>query len=385
MAQEFLSQLLRIENTVQVDELEARTCMICLESYGTLNSSTGAVELQVRLPCDHLVGTFCIATWLRDNNNCPACRKTFFPAQPRPYLEHEIINDRPSENTRTMDFRDGNDPVEFCDWLCSELVLNGDILEVAQSMCEPLWGRFNDHSPECNAAICVYIAWHLLTPDSSVATFLADLSHTVLLGEDLIRSTYRLIYPDRMRLIVPEILPRLARFNMEGIHAFLPTPSLDNPIINREEDNDREGRTSDGTEHDTVDSAENDERGLGDEDEFREQLIEVLGDEYLFGIIEDMTAEILVVMDTSSQLAGRSAQLRIAVCAFMACHLRGVEISYSEVARIYGVGERTLREGYADAFDRRSVLVLYQLAETIGNGNLERVLGALPALNWPPP
>ena len=54
MAQEFLAQLLRIENTVPKDENDAETCMICLESYGSLNSATGSIELPIRLPCNHL-------------------------------------------------------------------------------------------------------------------------------------------------------------------------------------------------------------------------------------------------------------------------------------------------------------------------------------------
>ena len=61
-----------------------------------MNTSTGVVEWEIRLPCGHSVGSSCIVTWLRDNNSCPACRKTFFPAQPRPYLEHGIFEvDRP--------------------------------------------------------------------------------------------------------------------------------------------------------------------------------------------------------------------------------------------------------------------------------------------------
>ena len=283
-----------------------------------------------------------------------------------------------------MGFRDATDPEEICDWLCSELVLDGRIMEMAQSMCDPLWRRLNVHSPECNAAICVFIAWHLLRPDDSVATFLADLSHTIQLDEDLIRSTYRHIHPHRMELIVPSILPRLARFNMRGIQAFLPTPSPDDYITNLEEDDDREGRTSEGTGHNTVDSAENGERELGDDDEVREQLIEVSGDEVIVETIVDLAGEILVVMDACSELADRSAQFRRAICFFMACHLQGVELSYSAIAHIHGVGERTFREGYAHVFPRRYVLINHQLAETMSIGNLERVLGALPALNWPP-
>ena len=56
--QGFLNQLLRIENVVPRDENDAKTCMICLESYGSLNPVTGSTELPVRLPCNHLGKAF---------------------------------------------------------------------------------------------------------------------------------------------------------------------------------------------------------------------------------------------------------------------------------------------------------------------------------------
>lgn len=91
MAKEFLNQTLRIENIVQSDDRQR--CMICLEEIGSLSSETGIIECQIRLQCNHLVGSHCIATWLHDNNTCPICRREFFPAQPRPLLEHGIMQD----------------------------------------------------------------------------------------------------------------------------------------------------------------------------------------------------------------------------------------------------------------------------------------------------
>ena len=374
MAQEFLDQLLRMENTVKVDEQE--TCMVCLESYGTLNSSTGAIEVQVRLPCSHLVGTICIATWLRDNNSCPACRATFFPAQPRPYLEYGIINDRPSANTRRMGGPDERVTLEICDWLCEELNLASEVSSMAQSITHPLSRmlRGHFHSPECKAAVSVFIAWLLLNPGfgaGSVDILLPDMTHRTRVGEEHIRSTYRHIYPNRMELIESDLLPGLARLHMEGILAFLPSPNPEDSIASsEEEENDREDEIS--------------ERELGDLAEIREQLCAAVGgDEDLSEILEDLAEQILNTMDDESELADRSEQLRGAVCTFMACHLMGAEISYSDVARIHGVSERLLREAYAYIFPRRNNLIEPETTETMGIGNLERVLGALPTLNWP--
>ena len=395
MAQEFLDQLLRMENTVKVDEQE--TCMVCLESYGTLNSSTGAIEVQVRLPCSHLVGTICIATWLRDNNSCPACRATFFPAQPRPYLEYGIINDRPSANTWRMGGPDERVTLEICDWLCEELNLASEVSSMAQLITRPLSRmlRGHFHSPECKAAVSVFIAWFLLNPGfgaGSVDILLPDVTHRTRVGEEHIRSTYRHIYPNRMELIDADLPPGLARLHMEGILAFLPSPNPEDSIASSEEgENDREDEISERELGDLAEISEQLSAAVGgDEDLFDivEDLAEQLsaavgGDEDLFDIVEDLAEQILNTMDDESELADRSEQLRGAVCTFMACHLMGAEISYSDVARIHGVSERLLREAYAYIFPRRNNLIEPETIKIMGIGNLERVLSALPALNWP--
>ncbi|KAF6238947.1 hypothetical protein HO173_002819 [Letharia columbiana] len=95
MAAAFLSQLLRVENSVEPNSSDR--CIVCLTECGTLCDESGIVEWEMRLPCDHKVGSRCIATWLDPtgaaNNSCPVCRYVFFPAQPRPYLEHGIIEE----------------------------------------------------------------------------------------------------------------------------------------------------------------------------------------------------------------------------------------------------------------------------------------------------
>ena len=94
MAAAFLTQLLRNENVVQPTSNER--CIICLTECGTLCSESGVVEWLIRLPCNHTVGSNCIAKWLGPtgaaNNSCPYCRAVFFPATPRPYLEHGIMD-----------------------------------------------------------------------------------------------------------------------------------------------------------------------------------------------------------------------------------------------------------------------------------------------------
>lgn len=401
MAQAFLEQLLRIENTVRVDQLDAPTCIVCLESFGTLSSSTGAVELQVRMPCGHLVGTICIATWLRDNNSCPVCRATFFPAQPRPYLEHGILNDSPSANRTRSRARDARSstrspriyypdyfyPVHMCDLICDDLVLDHDVKVIAQLLTEPLsrmlHGRQHPSAADL-AAICIYIAWHLLGPDDNIMNFLANLRDASGISQDYIFIVYRRIYPDRVQLIVPEMLPMLVRSHTEGILAFLPAPDAENGSTNREDESDREARTGNEIDHNTFDPLETRERESGDLDEIRGQLDELTIEGPLAELLEVVAEQLLVNMATHSLLSAASLDLRAVVCIFIACHIMGVGVSYSDIARTPGVSERRLRETYADVFPRRGEIVNSGVAEIIGRDNLERALGAFSALNWPP-
>ena len=85
MANQFLERLPKI----RLGELPAgSSCMICLNTYGAPSAEIGTTESPVRLPCTHHVGLDCITIWLSANKtgkiSCPYCRRTIFPAQPRP-------------------------------------------------------------------------------------------------------------------------------------------------------------------------------------------------------------------------------------------------------------------------------------------------------------
>ena len=88
MAQKLLDGLPK----VNARDLSAESkCMICLDAYRTEIEDGGADEPAVLLPCGHDVGQKCIHIWLSPDrearNSCPACRMTFFLAQPRPCME----------------------------------------------------------------------------------------------------------------------------------------------------------------------------------------------------------------------------------------------------------------------------------------------------------
>ena len=63
-----------------------------------MSRETGLIELQLRLPCGQVVGSGCVAVWLKANNSCPVCRREFFPAQPRQDLEDSMMEGQEEED-----------------------------------------------------------------------------------------------------------------------------------------------------------------------------------------------------------------------------------------------------------------------------------------------
>ena len=211
MAQEFLYQLLRMENHVQNIHAEEERCFICLEEYGTLSRETGTIEVAIRLPCNHCTGSACIATWLKDRNSCPICRHEFFPAQPRPYLEHGIMDDGDEdEDEDEFDedeidaddydhFNHSNSEVtikELIEDYCQKLLLADKIPTLSLFIARKLsqWNEWTQgHTKWCVAAVSIYIASFVSREPRSPR----DIYIVSLVDEDHIRSAYDELYPLR--------------------------------------------------------------------------------------------------------------------------------------------------------------------------------------------
>ena len=59
-----------------------QSCHICMEDFKAQTGHT--LELPVRLPCSHILGTICMINWLSSNGNssprgCPLCRAELLP------------------------------------------------------------------------------------------------------------------------------------------------------------------------------------------------------------------------------------------------------------------------------------------------------------------
>ena len=167
MAEAFLDELLQITNSVPWGD---RECVICHEETGTMSRDTGYIELQLRLPCNHVVGSGCISAHFKEKNFCPVCRREFFPAQPPQHPEHGIAEDHEDEHHEVGE-RENEEQERrsrlaivnrFCEDHCNRLPLtNGYRISVFSQLlaedyaCRRVWAH---HSAEVIAAACVYLA-----------------------------------------------------------------------------------------------------------------------------------------------------------------------------------------------------------------------------------
>lgn len=167
MAEAFLDNLLQINNSVPWGD---RECVICHSETGTMSRTTGYLELLIRLPCGHVVGSGCVARWFKEENSCPFCRREFFAAQPRPHLEHGIAEDQDDENHEVEDPRNNGQELRsrlalidrLCLEHCNRLPLTNSyrIGVFSQRLAEdyasrPTWAHY---SADVIAAASVYLA-----------------------------------------------------------------------------------------------------------------------------------------------------------------------------------------------------------------------------------
>lgn len=178
---------------------EGECCAICLDKYGTLSRETGTIEVAIRLPCNHLIGSACIATWLQENNSCPICRREFFPARPRPYLEHGIL-DSEENNYLEEDEVDEAEITERNAVNCNQLSLEFPTTMLSEMIAQRLteWSNWSrGHTAWCTVAVSIYIASHLAYDPRSPR----EIAAVTQVDADHVRFTYDNIHPDRARLV----------------------------------------------------------------------------------------------------------------------------------------------------------------------------------------
>ena len=167
----FLHNLLRVENRVHSD---STLCHICMQDCGIISTETGAVEYALRLPgCSHVFGSICITTWLQSNNSCPMCRRIFFSPILSPTLGTLTANgnddegsdldlevDEDEERHYSRDLAYHSDVISISLGLSNRT--SAAALDTAYRLRRGNYGEAQEHAPYCVAALSSYVVSHLL-------------------------------------------------------------------------------------------------------------------------------------------------------------------------------------------------------------------------------
>ena len=391
MSAEFLAKILKIENSLKSSS--DQPCCICLQDFGTLSPETGVIECGVALPCCIAsVGSSCIATWLRTNNTCPVCRRVFFPAQPREYLEHGIMADldpdfSSAQSQRTpehsiMEDVDPCRPERVWHDICSALGLSDRIVTFAWQLTFRLnsMESFEDDPMDCLSGVAIYIMSHILGEPRALG-IIADAVRT---DPDDLDRVYRALHPKRDQLVSVELfLEPAARRNMHGafamlfgegaamsnILALLPPPTDGDDILNST----TKAVAISEREYDRIASREH----LNDDiDQFCESLGYLRG--LTAGFVSHLSQNIAHKIRETMFLDSRSLRPVIAVSIYMASHLLRENLSIKRIAEVLGISERTIRIAYRRVYPRRAEFVDDRFYHRM---SISKVLRALA---WPP-
>lgn len=223
MAQAFLNQLLTTENCVQ-SENNAQ-CSVCLKTYGTL-TDTAAIECEIRLPCNHTLGSVCAFTWLSSHKTCPLCRQELYSDQPTA-CDGTLLDIIPRAASAD---RDDHTMSYMIEYYCENSILDDELVRNAMAeILRPLV-QGNGFDLESIVGAAVYITLNLLGhPRSSL-----EISRELGVEEDVIRLIYTLVYANREILITNAMLGALRRGHIEDVVAFLPPPESYEEVVGDE-------------------------------------------------------------------------------------------------------------------------------------------------------
>ena len=301
----------------------------------------------MRLPCNHTVGSACIAIWLKTNNTCPVCRHEFFPAQPRPFLEHGIMDGQEDDEAADQSsFADLNQDY------CTELGLDMDICVISEAIVEQLMESSNwteGHTVWCMVAVSIYIASHLTREPRSPR----EIAAVTGVSSDHIRLTYDILFPDRARIADADLLTLLEDSFHEVAPLHWPAPGYE--------------LTDDQIERDHI--LEMLKQGC--EDGCQE-----LG---LDDAVVDISDGIAARFYAAGLMARLSPRALTAVGIFMASHMTCCSRNARWVVEAVGMSEDAFRSAYDIAYANRDVLIDVAALEHVGMEGMERILGRLPA------
>lgn len=344
MSERFLHELLQSCN---IEKIKGERCSICLEDFDTLSRETGTIEVATCLPCHHIVGSACIATWLKDNNSCPICRREFFQAQPRPFLEHGIIDGQGDDR------RDVREINEDC---CLRLNLGMEIAMISGYLVRKLIELrllVESHGHHCIIAVSIYMASHL-TGDPRSPREIADITDV---GADLdashIRETYNDIYSHREHLADVHLLYLMEEvFDETGPFRW---PAPGNEV------------TDDEIEHRQLLQT------------LKDRCAEACNELGLVAAGTELTTRIASKLFLADLMAILSLRELTAASIIMASQIICDDpCSTERIAEALHLRQSSVRTAYETAFAHRDILVEQPWLEIFGRGSTESLLRRLP-------
>ena len=212
-----------------------------------MSSETGIIECSIRLPCDHLVGSHCLATWFHHNNSCPICRREFFSAKPRPRLEHEtaggidVDDDRDDDDddaaSRVLSSRDDSGEEDDSETRLDRLLRDTRrfshrlrLVYAAEYLAQLIAERMfhMDAMLDCRrwhkAAISNFVAANLV----HYRVTLDEINAFTNITQGTLLNCYRMFYPERETVINGEVLFLLREDPERATRGDL--PALDWPL-----------------------------------------------------------------------------------------------------------------------------------------------------------
>lgn len=216
MAEAFLNNLPNVARGV-LGEDEQR-CSICMEPYGCTPSENGIIERPVRLACNHIIGSECIAHWVSSSaqgtNVCPICRRVLF--QPAPFYAW------PATNYATQ-----AELLDRCADISDELDLSYDVRGMARLIAVNAhgsisrWGMFSDRLMVPVAAASVCMATYLLEEGQTLRMVWTCVEDQIEF--DAVRAAYLALYEIRFDIISAQLLARAGIEHPARIDELLPS------------------------------------------------------------------------------------------------------------------------------------------------------------------
>ena len=323
----------------------------CHEEVGSLSSETGIIECLIRLPCSHLVGSHCIATWLHDNNTCPVCRREFFPSRSRPPFIHNIIISRVGDD----DAGDVGGDQEALQRLLQEIDRVSRRLELnpAVSLLSKLIATLSfpldalrGSSWRPRAAISVFAASHLL--GRAVTT--DRIAPAVGLTQRSIYETYGRFYPERRIVSDDRDFIQLVDARSERVWRRSPTPP---------------------------DWPRPDWPRLMYADAISNMMTSYFEPEHEAIFIE-VTIGIVSVLAVKPYFNDEEISRVLALSIYLASYLRQTPLSCAEISAATGVSVDDLRALYAVFYPHREDLLECRTFASTDNNSFERLVADLP-------